>query len=482
MNNPFIEIMKPYFSMLESMVGHLADEATKHNVDPPDLVRDFLRDKKMEELVNSVLLPRLSGYCVKFWKDNFTLVEREIADLPGLRSMFGGDIGPQAKNKLYQRTGSYFDTVIVSDPVLRSIVNPQFQRHRNYYVLKFAVNLVLSKGMYLCESYPPIAVLRGEPHMFGPDEDYYRELSFVSEIDTVLATNRIFGKSFETFVEAQAFFAKANSDDEALSEIVEPESFILIGEIPHDPSAQLMDMDRELKLHIDEDLLPTHMKGPVRILSSIHHRMMQVNDLLRNSSRSKANPIIQAPVSFHWLTIKLETNAPLLEDVLDSRLRTELPVTNALLSSRLDWLSNIELNDLERMRGVGFLPELREIISQNIKLVTLSNLDDLERFARQADLNINSALNKHQQEIQKSVNTNLDEIVALTPAMLATVGGSFLPLIGILPDWLPATIFAAGGLVTLKDLVPKIQRLRREREEFSKSPMGILWNARENSL
>ena len=122
--NPFLPIIKPYFDYLAGIVENLANESVKHGVEPDDIVREFLCGEGRKELFTKELLPEISGFTISFWNKNLPKTIEEIRKLPGLKARFGGDIGPQNRNKLYQRLGVYFDSIIVPDPILRCVVLP----------------------------------------------------------------------------------------------------------------------------------------------------------------------------------------------------------------------------------------------------------------------------------------------------------------------------------------------------------------------
>ena len=483
-NNPFIPIIKPYFDFLSGWFDNLANESLKHNVQPDDIARDFLGDKKLSEGFNKYILPEISGRSILFWQQSLPNVLHEINKLPGLKARFGGDIGPQSREKLYQRLGIYFNSIIVPDPILRSVTIPGPNKHRDYYILKFAINLILNRDIYLADIYPPIAVLVGEDQLLGDPRPHYGALSRDSCFDAILIANKMFGKDFQTEYEVSQFFLNFSGDKELTGEIADPSVFRMFDEVGDDFLEQLAEMDKETRLHYNEDDQIDQMKGPKRVWHMIHNRMMQINETLHQSTEMDAHPVIQAPVSFHWLKNKVNVNAEIMSAAMEEDLQKQLPLTNAILSKNLEWLSNIPSEALIRVRKNGYLDELRSTIEGNLSNLSIVNLDELNRVTNEVDYNLNSALNRHQEELETLHNKTLDDLLGAVPPLFIAIGGSLQPLLGIIPWWLstPAGVLGAivGGM-SLKDIVPKIRGLFRDRESMGKTPIGILWHAKQDS-
>jgi hypothetical protein len=478
--NPFAPIIRPYLDFLSAHFDNLANESVKHNIQPDDIARDFLGNDQRRESFNTEFMPEISGRTITFWQKNLDTILTEISHLPGLKARFGGDLGPQNRGKLYQRLGIYFDSIIVPDPLLRSITMPGPNKWRDYYILKFSINLVLSRDAYLADVYPPIAVLVGEKHLVQPS-DHFPLLSTHSSFDSIVIANKMFGKDFDTFDEVTQFFSSFNDDKSLIREIADQSIFYLDEDVGRDPMEQLAAVDKEHRIHYNEEDMPEIMRGPQRIWQFIHMRTMQANELLLQATDMDAHPVIQAPISFHWLATKVKINSEIMSTAVEENLLTQLPLTNGLLGKNLEWLSNVPVADLIRLRNQGFLDELRKIIGKNLTELSNTEIDDLRKVANQVDYNLNTALNQHQEHLQDVHNKALDGMLAATPSLLITVGAALQPLIGIVPDWISLAIAAVGGGFSLKDVIPKIIQLSKDRRDLGRTPIGILWNAREDS-
>src|SRR5207244_1597272 len=102
-------------------------------------------------------------------------------------------------------------------------------------------------------------------------------------------------------------------------------------------------------------------------------------------------------------------------------------------------------------------------------------LHNLDRVSHQVDLNLQVALNRHQEQIQVLNQTLVRELAISVPTLLLSVGGAMQPLFGtILPSWLPLAA-SVGGTVSLKGIISSVASHFAERRRLVKSPVGILW-------
>jgi hypothetical protein len=249
-------------------------------------------------------------------------------------------------------------------------------------------------------------------------------------------------------------------------------------EAGNDPLRQIEALEKELRINLKEDELPEVWKGAQGVWLQLNARMMQANELLQASEELDAHPVIQAPISFHWLTTKVRVNSDMIGNALGERLVPHLPLTNALLSQQLEWLSNVPLDALIRLRRQGFLSELRETIAGNLSELSTAPFDSLERITRQVDSNLQAALNRHQEQLQVLNQTLLRELALSVPTLLLSIAGAMQPLFGtMLPSWLPVAA-TVGGTVSLRDIISTTASHISERRRLGKNPIGILWHAR----
>lgn len=478
--NPFAEILRPYFDWLSQDFEHFANEAVKNNVTPDEIARHFLSDDRLRTSFNKYLMPEIESKVIGYWSQNNIAILSEIAKLSGLKARFGGDMGPQHSQRIFERLGVYFDSLIVPDPVLRCITMRGPQRWKDYYVLKYCIAQVLHRDVYLADVYPPIAVLFGEDHLLR-DSSHYSKLKEQSSIDAIAVANAIFDKNFDREDEAVRFFQKVGTTNALAREVADVEMFRFDEEAGSDPLRQIEALEKDLRINLEQDELPAVWKGAQGVWLQLNARMMQANELLDASAELGAHPVIQAPISFHWLTTKARINSELIERALGTDVLPQLPITNALLSKHLEWLSNVPLDALIQLRRRGLVSELRTTIAGNFAELSTAPLESLELIGNQVDSNLQAALIRHQDSVQILNQTLMRELAISVPTLLLSIGGAMHPLFGtMLPSWLPL-VATVGGTVSLKEIISRVASHISERRRLGKTPIGILWHAHRST-
>jgi len=475
MKNPFIQYIKPYFDWLEFHFNNLAKQVIDNNISSGTIAKDFLSESSRRDKFKE-LLPEMFKKVNNFWKSEYKYIKNEINSLPGIKARFGGDIGPQVADSIFQSTGLYFDTIIVPDPLLRIANIPEsISKINEYYFLKYAIEQLLVKEVYIADVYPPIAVLTADRELY--EERDFSELGNLAKIDLILLTNDLYGENFKEYEESIEFYKSFSSSREAVTQIVKPDLLFLMEDVSRDPLAQLEaqlerdSLDWELEGIIesnDADYLPFLLQG----------RLMQINDLLNCSLVQSSHPLVSAPVSFHWLKWKLKSNQELVINEFETPKKLELGITNALLSENSRWLANVPLSALVDLRQTGKLSELRSIIRVEIDSLSNVKIDSLSQIVNQVDYNLSTALVNHQNRI-KELDTKLrDELLISGPTFLASIAAAFQPsLFPFSPVWIQA-IGGVLGTANLTEIVKSISGHIRERKKLSKTPVGILWSAK----
>lgn len=478
MQNQIVSLISPYFEWLDDLFGHLALEATKNNISAGAIARDYLSSPTRRQHFREEL-PRLYQTVDEFWKTNSKAVDTEIRKLPGLKVRFGGDIGPQVSDAVFQRTGLYFESIIIPDPLLRVMKIPEdITKTKDYYFLKYGISQVILKDVYLADIFPPLAVLAGDVELEGTN---IKDNTDIAMFDCVLLTNVLYGENFDNFGEVQEHFARFGSIREAITTAQKPELLYWDENTPLDPLEQWDAYIKRSNLDWELRELPQHLQGPEFLLFTVLSRMIQANSVMFGASVYDANPLITAPVSFHWLNWKIRVNRDLVARSLNLGSNLDLALTNALLSKDLKWLSNVPIESLVELRRKGRLSELRSLVNRETVRLANSRLDNLEAITNQVDYNLASALERHQEEIEKLDKAFRTEMSVLgSTFLLSTVGALQPQLIPLAPEW-AVTLSGVIGTTSLAAIVPATINYLREKKNLGKTPIGILWKAKERS-
>lgn len=473
-------ILESYFDILESFAGPAAEVARRDNVAPGDIARDFVADTAARRTFASDVVPRIREEITSFWRANGSAIQEMRGRLPGAKALFGGDIGPQIADGLFNRAGLYFDTIIVHDPLSRLLQMPLPAEEQSYYFLKYGVTQLLLKEVYLADVWPPIALLVPEPNLTAESTDN-EQLVKVADVDVLLLLNRLFEKHFDTLNEAEAFFRSFSDSEEVFREAKRPDLLVFSGHAASEPGAQLEALLRDSRRLLPSALLPTDPKRRDLeiLLTAIHGRLRQAAHVMLVAAADRASPILSAPVSFRWLSAKLELNRELAATALGTAGDMGLPQTNALLSEPLAWLASVPLEALVELRRTGQLSELRKQFADALDGFSGVPVDDLNTVARDIDHRLAGAIAEHQQKVRALDAALRAELTIAVPTLLGAVGATLQPgVVALLPDSLKG-LAGFVGAVKLKDIVKVISLYYRERKTLGRTPMGILWSARE---
>lgn len=471
-----VKIITPYFNTIESIFGPLADEARRHAVPADVVAKDFLSDiGRRQRFAGQVQV--ICDYIVKFWQNHDPLLRDYLWKIPGLKAGFAGEIGPQVSDRIFERCGLYFDTIVVPDPLLHvAMLSSDVTGRKDYYLIKYGIIQCQLREFYLAESTPPVAYLLGDLGMLaGPSASGLRPFE-LANLDSVMLVNELFGTSFDSFDKVIEYFERFATNEEAVRNMVRPELFILESNVEPNPEAQWA----AYLEHMAEDFVPGTMalegKGASPVGYTLFGRMGTVVDLLIRTAEQGFHPLVAAPVSYHWLTQKIRINQKHVGEGLGIDFKN-LAVTNALLSKEKNWLGNLTLGQLVSLRKRNELADLRAELTRNFELLSQASFNNLDSLMVQVDQNLKSALVRHQEQLKSLDRRLLERLVISVPTLLVSIATALQPTIGaIVPSWISGLL----GVTSVKDLVTGFVNHARERKVLARSPIGILWSAKNN--
>lgn len=472
------KIYSAYFAILEKYYFQFYNEAKNNKISSEAIAYDVKTNHKnlFEKLVK--VTPIISESIANYWGHNYKKIYDIYSSLSGVKTRFGGDIGPQKSSKIIEKVGIYFDTIIIPDPMQRIIHFPTSYETKTYYLLKYAINQLYYKKAFVNSIIPPIALLIPDKELVGKTKYNFSELTRYSVIDTLIILNALYNQNLNTVEEANNFLSKFKNIDQAYKEIIRPDIIWWNEDYDKDILSQLESIKKNPYKDLDRSRFPYDYNDPRFLLFQLTGRMMQINDVLVQSSEIGANPLITAPVSFHWMKMKVIENQKLF--LKDEFSNSHLSITNAFLSKNNKWLGNISLEDLIRLREKGLIQDFRIQISSEYENYGEFNIENMEKFTTQIDYNLANLFRKHKAE--------LDEIQKLFRTELSLKGVSFLasltvalqPLIGnFLPNW-STTIGGLTGFSTLSEIVSGVIAYLKKQNKLKHSPIGILFKAKND--
>ncbi len=460
-----------YFQIVERYFGAFAKEAIRANVTPRVIAADFLSNAGRRRAFRA-RVPEIQNAVIDFWSRNAEQVLDRQQKLAGVRARFGGDFGPQFSDHVLERSGLYFDTVVVPDPLLRIASLPPSFVNKDWYFVRYGITQALYRDLYQSDVSPPIALLTPDKELV--DKASFAELSAVAESDTVLLVNRLYDQSFDSVADTRDWLARFGSAENALRELREPELLYFDEDTESDPAAQLEATRSIIRRDYDPDQLPDQSSATF-LLWLLQSRFMQVGDVLRRSIESASHPLLAAPVSFHWLKTKIEVNQAALGSIAQMPAGLALEETNALLQRSLDWLGVTTPGDLISLRRDGVLNEMRGLLRAeltNLARVTIASPADL---AREIDHRLSQELARHQARLAEMGRELRGNLLSEGTTVTIAVGAAMAPALGVpLPTWVAGVL----GVGSVKKIYTTLRDYLRAKGELTRSPVGILWSTK----
>ena len=472
------KIYSEYFDILEKYYLPFYKESARHNVSPENIVKDVENNKNLHNILIKIT-PTVSELIEKFWDRNYTSLYNIYNSISGLKARFGGDIGPHKDDKIFQRVGLYFDTIIIPDPILRIVTLPASDVTKCHYLIKYAINQLYNKGVYLSNINPPIALLIPDSELVGKSKLNFSELTQYGNIDSIIILNSLFDIKLNSVEESYEFLSKFKNIDEVYKEIHNPELIWWDEYSPRDILAQLESVKKRGSMGLKTNDLPFGINDPRYFFFQLTGRLMQINDVLLRSDEINASPLIAAPVSFHWLKTKILENQKMFLN--NNYKNINLGVTNSLLSADKEWLGNISLENLISVRKNGFISDFRKNISSEIEMLGDISISDLEKISSQIDFNLSELFKKHQNKLDSLQKELRTELSIKGTSFIASITIALQPLIGnFLPAW-SSTIGGLAGLSSLTDIINGVKGYINKKGKLVQSPVGILVNAKNKS-
>lgn len=478
MKNNFIPILTPYFDWLTDTFGNFARQVKKNNITSGTIAQDYLSDEGRRSRFLEQL-PSLFNQVENFWKQNRRIIDIEVAKLPGIKARFGGDIGPQLSDSIFEKAGLYFETILIPDPLIRVCRIPSAAtKNIDFYFLKYSINQVLLKDIFLADVYPPIAILTDDIEFNTENRNVAAGLA---TFDTIAFVNELYRSDFDTLEDIKKFFSKFKTIYEAVESTSNPEVFYWSENASRNPIDQVESLMEHANKELGKEAFPERYDSSSYLLRSIYSRMLQSNSVLFTAQLYNSHPLIAAPVSFHWFTQKKYSNQKLTSELQTSKNSLELVATNALLSKNLDWLSNISINNLIELRRRSQLSDIRSIIHKQLVILSSPDTSNLDALINQVDYNLSSELSKHQENVKQLDSSFRTELGILGPTFLASLTASIQPtLLPNAPEWI-AIIGNIVGTTSFASIVRELVQYMRDKKKLKESPIGILWSAKQKN-
>ncbi|MDM1533494.1 hypothetical protein [Myroides marinus] len=321
----------------------------------------------------------------------------------------------------------------------------------------------------------PIVVIVPDHELF--DEYALEQVQSLGERDALYHAKKVFGREFSSFDEIYDFGSKLDSIEKVLKEIVDPSRVLFDTEFKEPLSLQI---ENQMK---GESAQLTQLTNPGLIVSTLGLGRMSIsNELLMKSVRVGGGiPLMDAPTSWQYFKWKLEYDG---ERTLNSQDIKDMHVVQALTnlkSTNLQWIGKIPTKGLIEIRKTGAIDEIRSILSKGVNDIATADYLDYDATTKAVYENLNNAFNEHQKNIKELTDKKWkiagkdfgSWLVMGTVEMASAYTGT--PLYGVSTVVLNQ-ILDAPKLKDLPKSIRTIKDLDKQKENLSKSPIGLIFN------
>lgn len=473
---PLRRVQEEYFGLLETFFANPYAQMIKYNLTPHQIASSM----STRSSIVKAFAQDADGFeegITEFWKNLGPIVDAHLLDLQGLKTVYGGDIFPSYKKNILSTSSLYVDTTILPDPMLRVASFIKFMEPAQglYYLTKHALSALSLKDIVLADVKPPIAIIAPDP--FITEETTQDFIKRIGERDMIVHLEKLFGTTFDDERKLEVFIKPIKDLKTLKRKIIDPERLLF------DTDWKGLSLEEQWKKYQKT----TGKIGNVSKLSvgeqvklTAIGRMMQVNELLYKSNNVHGVPLIDAPTSWQYLLWKYEYDAEAARD-LNPQIKDTVLV-NALQNDRLTWLGNVPIEALIKLRKEGALNELRAILSKGISNIEKADERTYNQTVDGIIGGINEAFYKHLEDLKK-YSTN-KKFFGFDVASFLVEGGVVIASTstGNIPLSVISGVLSLAGIPNAKDIWKKGNELLKEGEKIHRSPVGILFDAREEEI
>ena len=403
----------------------------------------------------------------KFYAENGRRAYSLASRLAGTKLVLGG--GSHFGTSQFASIRStllYADTVLIADPLYPWLEDPrQHERFRVIRPLREA-HAILHLRPLIDADLPhcPVFVFPSFEKSLERNDNITKK-----GIDQLVADvfAHFVDPGIESFDDAHVF-AHTRTDDfiravEQHALLVPPEANI--GESVRQALQRYEDY---VKTWRDPEYIEMYERAPVgsKVLIGIVERLSPQFHLFENAEELTAHPLLSVEQQSHYFKLVSEVNADRLSrlGLLDDATRRRLA---ALSSARLEWLGNIPISMLAKLREDSEHEDFRKLLASAISNLHTSALENVDKVAAEICREIDSGIARYNRSIRE-----IDDKFKASTAQTATgaVGGG----LGLL---VPASAPFLGPIVPLAALTKLgYDALTRhvDLKKQSRSLMGVL--------
>lgn len=471
------EIQNMYFELVERNFADLNKIMMGTGLPPGDLSRVLIQDPEViKEATRNLqeFLPAVN----EFWEKMGEIAHVHVEDMHGnIKGVFGGDFFPAHNQNIASKCGIYTDTIVLSDPFLRSkhVFESFSEEDQAYYLMKHGLSILQYRQLACSDIEIPIVVIL--PDRTALQEEEKQFCGRLGQNDAVVHSEKLFGRKFESIEDLVEFAKSLDTVEKTLAEIQDADRVLFETDWGGDASAQL----QKALEHPDFRYYPLcdGKRSPGFMLATQAIAKLSIaNEILVKSRRLNGLPIVDVPTSWQYLVWKMEYDAVRAERETGTCDLHVVRGLQELAGSEMEWLGNIPSDALIEIRREGAMDEIREMLGNGINDLINSNPDNFHRSRDEVFNNIHKAFDQHRKNIKK-LREKQWKFAGKYIGSFFVKGSLEIAAASIgTPVWGLAAI-AADELLDmpkLRDIPQSIRDLAAENDKIHKSPVGMLFS------
>jgi hypothetical protein len=365
----------------------------------------------------------------------------------------------------------YADTILVPDPILPWLEAPRDdERFQHVLFLEAAFSLLHLKPIVDAKlPYPAIIVFPSyEKSLETQDPKTQR---FINDFLVGVLSNKL-GSEFNEVSEIGTF---ATRKPEEFLRIVESQQlFVAPGCTPDQPLAEQLKEYRETitkwRSTQHQSQIGKYSDSQL-VFQGILERLTPQFHLLENADELNANPMLCIPAQWHYFRTcttafeeRLRKHGLLEEKTIAS--------ARAINQPNLNWLGNIAMNDLVRLREGNENESFRKRLGNLTIQLHQASLQDLGRVTNEVSKDLSALLAEHSKGLQQ-------QAAEFQTKYKITALGAFATLAAVLVPALAPFGIPSAAAVALGYAATKIDELAKSKQQ-AKSLVGVLAAAKED--
>ncbi len=470
-----LSIQQEYFQILSEFFERATGKSAMAFASPDKFGETIKKDADKIAIRGEKAFPWGKNTLIDFYSRHKTAAFQSAHEIGGMKLVLGGssqftDTHLQAVRKMLL----YADTILIPDPILPWIeVEREEEKFPHANLLQNVFILLHLKPLVDVNlSYPAIIVFPSYEKTLETKDNETKQ-----GIDRLVLNffSYYTGNRFESIKDILNY--ACTYEKEFMQQVEKNRLFV-----PPDGVAgtnitkAIEDYRQYIKTWRSEQHAKTYLGLPdgALVMNGISERLAPQWHLLENADELHAQPMLCLNAHWHYYTLSASMyQGRLLESNL---LKPETVNTLCALSGRqFEWLGNIPIEILAKLREQNENEEFRKTLSSFTSQLNKCAIDDIDRVTSEVCRGIASLLSEHKKRVKeisdKYALLYKKTLVSSWVTLAATFVPALAPFVGLM--------YSLSSAIAGKYVWDKVDE-RKEKKKLSHSLMGVLASAKEN--